>query len=56
MDVSNAIDTLCENRLGHTNWAYMSTLNAEEKKIFDSENLGFEEGGVAFYWKGIDEE
>tara|TARA_R100000278_G_scaffold96752_1_gene73975 strand:- start:330 stop:494 length:165 start_codon:yes stop_codon:yes gene_type:complete len=29
---SDEIDMLCENLLGHTNWAYYDTLSEEQKK------------------------
>jgi len=51
-DITEKIDGMCEERLGHTNWVIISTLTDQEKvgldKVADIETI--EGVDVAFYF------
>ena len=46
-DITEKIDDYCEEQLGHTNWAIISTLT-------DQENVGIETQGILNTFKGVD--
>jgi len=46
-DITERIDDYCEEQLGHTNWAIISTLTDQEK-------VGIETQGILKIFKGVD--
>ena len=54
-DLTEVIDDYSLNTFGHTNWAWIDTLNEEEQRRMSE--LGEIEGNVIFYFnKSNDEE
>lgn len=51
-DFTEVIDDYCLSKHGHTNWAFIDTLNEEEQR--NMSKLGEIEGNVIFYFKEAD--
>jgi len=52
-DLTERIDELCEDKYGHTNWAFTSTLTEEE---LNDPNIAENDGMIVFYEEDIDED
>ena len=53
-DITEVIDDYCMGNYGHTNWAWIDTLNEEEQKTMSE--LGEIEGNIIFYFKEKEDE
>jgi hypothetical protein len=53
-DITERIDDYCEEQLGHTNWAIISTLTDQEKVGIETQGIlkTFKGVDVIFYWDG----
>jgi len=55
-DVTDVIDQYCESILGHTNWAWISTMSKEALMRNIDDEKGFGEGDVFFFYAESEEE
>jgi len=55
-DVTDVIDQYCESILGHTNWAWISTMSKEGLMRNIDDEKGFGEGDVFFFYEESKEE
>ena len=53
-DITEVIDDYCMANYGHTNWAWIDTLNEEEQKTMSE--LGEIVGNIIFYFKENEDE
>ena len=53
-DITEVIDDYCMANYGHTNWAWIDTINEEEQNTMSE--LGEIEGNIIFYFKEKEDE
>jgi len=57
-DITEVIDDICREQLGHSNWVIISTLSDQEKVGIETQGMlrNYQGVDVLFYWDDFEEE
>ena len=50
-DITEQIDDICDNKYGHTNWAFADTLSEKELQEIKDKELGVKLPSIVFYYE-----